>query len=120
VLTIKVVDMVIFPARALLSFGHGTVDVMFNATCSCNIGHEFAFLFFFDILKLLQFMRKKVCDREESVCAFQGFFERGFIGDIALLETDVGTVFEKVLSGGLAGIASQCANLRRLKSNAGP
>jgi len=84
---------------------------MLDASGFGNIGHQLSLLLFLDVLELCQFMRKIVGDREEAVRPLQGFLQNRFIGDIALLEMDVGAQFEKGLRRGLAGIASQCADL---------
>jgi len=107
--------MLILSTRALFRFWQRAIDVVFDATCFGDIGHGLAFLFFLDILELLQFMRKVVGDREESVRALQSFPQRRFIGDVALLEVDIGPEFEEVLSSGFAGITGQCTNLLTLK-----
>ena len=108
------INVLILSTGAVSGFWQRAVHEVFYAACFGDIGHELAFLFFLDILEFLQFMRKVVGDSEESVRALQSFVEGRSIGDIALLEVDIGPEFEEVLSSGFAGIAGQCTNLLTL------
>lgn len=84
---------------------------MLDTSSFGNVGHQLSLLLFFDVLELSQFMSKVVGDREEAVSAFQSFLESRLVGDVTLLERNVGAQLEEVLRGGLVGIAGQCTDL---------
>ena len=68
---------------------------MLYADLQSDISNELAFLFLSHIFHLINSTREIIGEGVESIGSFKSFLETGFIREIALLQFNVGTEFEK-------------------------
>jgi hypothetical protein len=111
ILTIEMMNIVVLSSRVFFDFRQCTPNVMLDPRGLGDVREEFAFLYFFDVLHLLNSMGKVICKSEESVCTLQCSFERCLRGKVTFLEDNVGTILKEFFGCWLARVASQCADL---------
>jgi hypothetical protein len=111
ILTIKVMNLSIFPARIFLDFRQSTPDEVLYAGFQSDVRHEFSLFDLSDIFDSLEFMGKVIRETVKTVSAVQSLEKAHSVCEITLLEFDVGSKLEKALSGRLLRTASQCTKL---------
>ena len=110
-LAVKVMHILIFPSGSFFDFGKGTPDIVFDADLFGNIGNESALFLLSDICDFFEGMREIVCEGVEAISTIQRFLKARLVREVALLEINVSSNFEKFLCRGLVGIACQCTDL---------
>jgi hypothetical protein len=70
ILAVEMMNVCILAARVFLNFRQSTPNVMLDTCGLGNVCKKFALLLFFDVLRLLNSMRKVVGKTEKSINAF--------------------------------------------------